>query len=81
VIAEAAIAGLPPSRRRLANVLLDRAWAQVRSPARRVREPVVADPVEFGWRLVDPGPYPAEVVVGRVVLEGLVRSIASADAW
>jgi hypothetical protein len=81
VIAEAAVEDLPPTRRRLANVLLDRAWAQVRLPARRVREPVVADPVEFGWRLVDPGPDPAEVAVGRVALEGLARSMARADAW
>jgi hypothetical protein len=81
VIAEAAVSGLPPSSRRLANVLLDRAWAQVRLPARRVREPVVADPVEFNWRLVDPGPDPSEVAVGRVALEGLVQSMASAKAW
>ncbi len=81
VIAEAAVSGVPPSRRRLANVLLDRAWAQVRLPSRRVREPVVTDPVEFGWRLVDPGPDPAEVAVGRVALEGLMRSMASAEAW
>jgi hypothetical protein len=81
VIADAAVSGLPPSRRRLANVLLDRAWAQVRLPARRVREPVVADPVEFGWRLVDPGPDPADVAVGRVALEGLVRSMATAAPW
>jgi hypothetical protein len=81
VIADAAVSGLPPSRRRLANVLLDRAWAQVRLPARRVREPVVADPVEFGWRLVDPGPDPADVAVGRVALEGLVRSMVTAAPW
>lgn len=81
VIADAAVSGLPPSRRRLANVLLDRAWAQVRLPARRVREPVVADPVEFGWRLVAPGPDPADVAVGRVALEGLVRSMARAEPW
>jgi len=81
VIGEAAISGLPPSRRRRANVLLDRAWAQVRLPARRVRHPVVADPVEFDWRLVDPGPDPADLAVGRVALEGLMRSMACADAW
>jgi hypothetical protein len=80
VIAEAAISGLPPSRRRLANVLLDRAWARVRVPARRVREPVVADPVDLG-RLVDPQPDPADVAVGRVALEGLVRSMATAESW
>jgi hypothetical protein len=81
VIAEAAVSGLLPSRRRLANVLLDRAWAQVRLPARRVREPVITDPVDFEWRLEDPRPDPADVAVGRVALDGLVRSMASAEAW
>jgi hypothetical protein len=81
VIADAAVSGFPPSHRRVANVVLDRAWAQVRLPARRVREPLVADPVEFGWRLMDPGPDPADVAVGRVAFEGLVRSMASAEAW
>ena len=64
----------------MANVLLDRAWGRVRRPARRIREPSVADPIELSWRLVDPAPDPADLAVGRVALDGLVRSMTSAAA-
>jgi hypothetical protein len=75
VIAEAAREGLPPSRRRVANLLLDRAWGQVRKPARRVREPVMMDAVDLGWRLVDRSPDPADVAVDRVMLDDVVRAL------
>jgi hypothetical protein len=83
VIAEAAREGLPASRRRVANILLDRAWGRAREPARRVREPVVMDGLDLGWRLVDRSPDPADVAVDRVMLDGLaerLRARASSHA-
>jgi len=77
VVAEAARDGLPRSDRRVANVLVDRAWGQVRRPARRLHQPVPTDPVEFDWRLVDRGPDPADVATGRVVLEEIRRSLVA----
>jgi hypothetical protein len=89
VIAEAAQRGLPLSPRRVANVLVDRAWGRVRGPSRRVRQPVMVDPVELGWRLVDRGPDPADVAISRMMLDALVQAVrakassqaATARAW
>jgi hypothetical protein len=77
VVAEAARDGLPPSGRRIANVLLDRAWGRVRRPARRVHEIVSTDAVELGWRLIDRDPDPADLAVNRVVLEELRQSLGA----
>jgi len=77
VVVEAARDGLPPSGRRIANVLLDRAWGRVRRPARRVPEIVPIDAVELGWRLVDRDPDPADLAVNRVVLDEVRQSLAA----
>jgi hypothetical protein len=75
VTAEAARDGLPPSGRRVANVLLDRAWGRVRKPARRVRKPVVIDAVDLGWRLVDREPDPADIADDRIMLDGMAARL------
>jgi hypothetical protein len=77
VIGEAGRHGLPPSDRRVANVLLDRAWGRVRRAAQRVHEAVATDPLDLGWSVVDRALDPAEVAVGRVALEELLRSLES----
>jgi hypothetical protein len=80
-VGEAAREGLPPSRRRAANVLLDRAWGQVRRPTRRVREPVVVDPVELHRRLIDRDRNPADVAVDRVMLDAVVAALRTEGSF
>jgi hypothetical protein len=80
-VGEAARDGLPPSRRRAANVLLDRAWGQVRRPTRRVREPVVVDPVQLHRRLIDRDRDPADVAVDRVTLDAVVAALRNEGSF
>lgn len=78
VVAQATEGGVTASGRRVANVLVDRAWAEVRRPSRRLAQPVPADPTNLGHVLVDREPDPADVAVQRVELEALMRSLAQA---
>jgi hypothetical protein len=80
-VGEAARDGLASSRRRAANVLLDRAWGQVRRPTRRVREPVVVDPVQFHGRLADRDRDPADVAVDRVMLDDVVAALRTEGSF
>jgi hypothetical protein len=78
VVAEASECGLDGSTRRVANVLLDRAWAELRRPARRITEPTPADPTDLARFVVDAQPDPADLALARVQLDGLLHTLATA---
>jgi len=78
-IGEAAIEGLEPSQRRVANCLLDRAWGRVRRPARRAHHPAVCDPRDLEWMIVDDRHDPADVAVQRADFDRTARWLAAAD--
>jgi hypothetical protein len=78
VVAEASKCGLHGSTRRVANVLLDRAWAELRRPARRITEPTAADPSDLARLVVDAQPDPADLALARVQLDGLLHTLATA---
>jgi hypothetical protein len=77
-IVDASERGLEGSTRRIANVLLDRAWAELRRPARRITEPTPADPTDLARIVVDAGPDPADFALARVQLDGVLRMLATA---
>jgi hypothetical protein len=77
-IVEASERSLDGSTRRIANVLLDRAWAELRRPARRTTEATPADPADLSRILVDAQPDPADVALARVQLDGLLHRLATA---
>jgi hypothetical protein len=67
---------LDGSPRRVANILLDRAWGKVRVPARRVRRNVSADPQLLCRTIVDERTDPERVAVNRVALAAARDSLA-----
>jgi hypothetical protein len=77
VVGELGGCGVPHSSRRVANVLLDRAWGRLRQLRRRVGEPVPFDPLELGWHVRDRVRDPADVALGRVLLDDLLDSLRS----
>jgi hypothetical protein len=64
---------------RVANRLVDRAWARLRRSEQRSRRSLACDPTELTWSLVDRGPDPADAAATRIDLERAVRWLSSAD--
>ena len=62
---------------RLANRLVERAWARVRRHEQRSRRSYPCDPVSLSWSLADPGPDPAEWAATRVDLERAIRWLSA----
>ncbi|MCU1390663.1 MAG: hypothetical protein JWL72_4001 [Ilumatobacteraceae bacterium] len=89
VIGEIRERGVPATDRRLASLLVDRAWDRVRSRGRRSSRVIPVDPAEVQFPDDTSWGDPARVAVNRVVLEAvradLVRSASERrpviDAW